>query len=387
MSLPTPPPIEAVFGQFVPGGPKPVVAMLEVTNRCNMSCHLCYSDANQYCGDVSISEIRRRLVQLLDLTGSPIPVQISGGEPTVRDDLPEIVSLARGLGYRNIEIITNGINLCRKPDLLPELKEKGVTAVFLQFDGMTKETYLAIRGQDMTEIRHRALEAVRNEHLCCTLAVALTRGINDGEVGEIVRFGIENIDTVRAVSFQSSTRFTGRFDLSREYEGYSMPALLDLIEMHTGIAADTFRSEHVGHPSCNAMSYVFLVDGRVEPLFKYISAEDMLNFLGEDRREKVIGLYRGKKEFFHRYLSNPEAWKLIAKAAPIFGHNPLNVITSKHSLIFAKSFMERHALDPERIRQCCYAITDTMGVFSLCAFNNLYRFRQPTSRQAGAGRS
>ena len=160
--------------------------MLEVTNRCNMSCHLCYSDANQYCGDVSISEIRRRLVQLLDLTGSPIPVQISGGEPTVRDDLPEIVSLARGLGYRNIEIITNGINLCRKPDLLPELKEKGVTAVFLQFDGMTKETYLAIRGQDMTEIRHRALEAVRNEHLCCTLAVALTRGINDGEVGEIV---------------------------------------------------------------------------------------------------------------------------------------------------------------------------------------------------------
>ena len=122
------------------------------------------------------------------------------------------------------------------------------------------------------------------------------------------------------------------------------------------------------------MSYVFLVDGRVEPLFKYISTEDMLNFLGADKREKVIGLYRGKKEFFHRYLSNPEAWRLIAKAAPIFGHNPLNVITSKHILIFAKSFMERASLDPERLSRCCYAITDTAGVFSLCAFNNLNRF-------------
>ncbi len=378
--MPTSKTVEPRCGQFVPQGPKPVVAMIEVTNRCNMSCHVCYSDANQHSPDVPISEIRRRLVQLLQLTGSPIPVQISGGEPTVRDDLPEIVSLARALGYRNIEIITNGINLCRKPDLLPELKERGLTAVFLQFDGVTKETYLAIRGQDMTEIRHRALEAVRNEHLCCTLAVTLVRGINDKEVGDTVRFGIDNIDTVRAVSFQASTRFTGRFALGSQYAGYSMPALLDLIERQTGIAASTFRSEHVGHPSCNAMSYVFLVNGRLEPLFKYISVEEMLNFLGEDRREKIVGLYRGKKEFFHRYLSNPEAWKLIAKAAPIFGHNPLNVISSKHILIFVKSFMERDAMDPERISRCCYAITDTAGVFSLCAFNNLYRFRQPTSK-------
>ena len=66
--------------------------------------------------------------------------------------------------------------------------------------------------------------------------------------------------------------------------------------------------------------------------------------------------------------------RLLAKAAPIFGANPLNVVRSKHVLIFAKSFMERDALDPERLAQCVYAIADGTGVYSFCAYNNLHRF-------------
>ena len=146
------------------------------------------------------------------------------------------------------------------------------------------------------------------------------------------------------------------------------------------MSVETFRSEHLGHPLCNAMSLVFVVNGKLEPLFKYINRQDMMDFLGSDSREKVLGIFRGKKEFFSMYLSKPSARKLIAKAAPIFGHNPLNVLFSKHILLFAKSFMERDTMDPERIDRCCYGIADTEGVFSFCAFNNLYRF--PTRTQA-----
>lgn len=105
----------------------------------------------------------------------------------------------------------------------------------------------------------------------------------------------------------------------------------------------------------------------------------MLSFFGDDRREKLLALFGGKRRFFSSHLSNPGAWKLIAKAAPIFGYNPLNVLKTKHILLFAKSFMEREALDPERIARCCYGITDTAGVYSFCAFNNLYRFADHTA--------
>jgi len=299
-----------------------MMAMVEVTNRCNMACPICYSDANQSDLDVPIANIDSYLRRLLKLTETPIPIQISGGEPSLRDDLPEIIALAKEIGYRNIELITNGIKISKDLLLLKKLKKQGLTAVYLQFDGLKKETTLMIRGQDMREIRRKAVSAIRETGLCCTLAVVVTRGINECEIGDVVQYGIENIDVVRAISFQSAVRFTGRFGISGDYEGYGMQELLDLIESATGISAETFRSEHIGHPGCNALSPVFIVNGKLEPLFRYISKDDALAFLGEEPRNKILDTFAGKKEFFFRHLLNPAAWRVIAKAAPIFGSNP-----------------------------------------------------------------
>jgi uncharacterized radical SAM superfamily Fe-S cluster-containing enzyme len=314
------------------------------------------------------------MVHLLEVTGQPIPLQISGGEPTMRKDLPEIVTLAKNLGYRHIELITNGIKIAQRPALLLELKKKGLKAIYLQFDGLEKTAHLTIRGQDLTEVRCKAIEAARQAGLCCTLAVTVARGINDHEIGDILRFAIENIDTVRAINFQSATRFPGRFDIDAQHGNYSLPALLQLIEDQTGLPVETFRSEHMGHPLCNALSFVFVVNGKLEPLFKYISGEDVTAFLGRNGRGKIFDLFDGKKEFFRRYMPNPRLWKILSKAAPIFNDNPLNALRSKHILLFAKSFMPPEALDPDRVEGCCYGITDKEGVFSFCVFNNLYRF-------------
>ena len=209
-------------GRFTPGRHKPMMAMIEVTNRCNMTCPICYSDAVKSSEDVPLDKIRVYLERLLKLTETPIPIQISGGEPSLRDDLPEIIALAKQLGYRNIELITNGIRISREPDFLNTLKTKGLTAVYLQFDGLKKETTLKIRGRDMSQIRHKAVATIRNAGLCCTLAVVVTRGINEGDIGDVVRYGAENIDVVRAINFQSAARFTGRFGINDHYEGYGM---------------------------------------------------------------------------------------------------------------------------------------------------------------------
>jgi len=352
-----------------------MMAMVEITNRCNMDCPVCFSDANNPAHDVPYDEVCRRLERLLEVTGAPIPIQISGGEPTLHRQLPAIIAHARRLGYRNVELITNGIRASQRPELLQELAGNGLTAVYLQFDGLRPETYRTIRGQDMTEVRARSIAAARTAGLCVTLAVAVARGVNDDELGDVVRFAVDNIDTVRAINFQSATRFTGRFDVPEQGAGagYPLPGILKLIEQQAGVPASSFRSEHMGHPLCNAMSFVFVVDGRLEPLFEYVTRDDLLSFLGDDSRETVLGLFAGKREFFTRHLCNPDAWRLIAKAAPIF-RKPLDVLRTRHLLLFAKSFMERDALDPARIARCCYGITDAAGVYSFCAFNNLYRF-------------
>lgn len=384
--LPAPPaPDIERFGEFRRGAAPPMMAMVEITNRCNMECPVCFTDANHPAHDVPFPEVRRRLERLLALTATPIPIQISGGEPTTHPELPAIVRLARELGYRNIELITNGIRISRRPALLGELRDCGLTAVYLQFDGLDSATYRTLRGQDMREVRQRSIAAARRAGLCVTLAVAVTRGVNDHELGAIVRFAVDNIDTVRAINFQSATRFRGRFTLAEAHRGYPLPELLALLEAQTGLPAATFRSDHFSHPLCNALSFVFVIDGRLEPLFAHLTPEDIATFLGDDARETILGLFAGKHRFAARYLCTPAAWRLLGKASGLFGHNPLALLRTPHLLLFAKSFMEHDALDPERVRRCCYGITDAAGVYSFCAFNNVHRFPDRTAARGPQG--
>ncbi len=364
------------LGQFVPGGNRPLMAMVEVTNRCNMACPICFSGADHQPSDIPVSKVIIYLRRLLEITQTPIPIQISGGEPTMHHQLPEIIAAASQMGFDHIELITNGVKIAQDHSYLDQLTEKGLKAVYLQFDGLDKNTHLKIRGRDMTTVRQQAIEAIRKAGLCCTLAVVVTRGVNEGEIGNILQFGIHHIDVVRAINFQTATRFSGRFELDDEHRGFKMDELLQLIQMQTGVPADSFLSEHLGHPACNAMSLIFVVNGKLKPLFDYIRKEDIQRFFKGRGRDIILGAFAGKKDFFFRHLKNPAAWKLIAKAAPVFGNNPYNVLRRKHILLFAKSFMEKDALDSKRIDSCCYGITANEGVFSFCAYNNIYRFTE-----------
>src|SRR5690554_6911945 len=109
-----------------------MMAMVEITNRCDMDCPVCFTDANNPAHAVPFAEVRCRLERLLEITRTPIPIQISGGEPTTHPELPAIVALARELGFRNIELITNGLRISRQPGLLEALRARGLTAVYLQ---------------------------------------------------------------------------------------------------------------------------------------------------------------------------------------------------------------------------------------------------------------
>ena len=352
-----------------------MMAMLEITDRCNMSCPVCFADARRKGTDLTLDEITTRLETLLEVAG-PIPLQISGGEPTLHPQLAEIVGLARSCGFRNIELVTNGVVVSADQGCLDNLVDRGLTAVYLQFDGVSRQTYEAIRGQDMSLVRQRSIETIRKTGICCTLAVAVTPGVNDQELGDTVRFGVDNIDTVRAINFQAATRFAGRYDVKTKDQGFSLAELVELIEAQCGMAPGGFVSDLFGHPHCNAMSLVYLVEGSFKPLFSYISPQTRRNFLGREPRQILLDLFKGKEYFCRKYLVSPRTWKFIAEAVDIFGTEQRlkSLLKARHILLFAKSFMNRSALDPERLSHCCYGIATAKGVYSFCAYNNLHRF-------------
>jgi uncharacterized radical SAM superfamily Fe-S cluster-containing enzyme len=184
------------------------LAVVEVTEDCNLSCSYCFASSGPGGAHRSTPEISALLDTVEDAGGRPI--QFSGGEPTVRDDLPELVERARSRGIDHVEVNTNGIRLATEKGYARRLADAGVTAIYLQFDGLTSETYEQIREVDIVAEKHAAINACREADLPVVLVPTVVPEVNDHEMGDIVRFALDNRDVVRSVNFQPVAHF-GRY--------------------------------------------------------------------------------------------------------------------------------------------------------------------------------
>lgn len=209
-------------------------AILEVTQQCNLCCPVCFSAAKKPIAvDPDLSRIAQMLQSLLDC-GGPYPIQLSGGEPTLRDDLPQIVALARKKGYEHVQINTNGLRLARDNDYGQALKDAGTTTVFLQFDGVTDDVYKQIRGTALLSLKLRAIERCSQLKIGVILVPTLIRKLNDHQVGSIIQLAKKWIPTVKGVHFQPMT-YLGRYPRAPANEDRILiPDLLGAIDKQTG---------------------------------------------------------------------------------------------------------------------------------------------------------
>jgi len=184
------------------------LAVVEVTTDCNLSCSYCFASSGPGGTHRPTAEIEALLDTVADAGGRP--VQFSGGEPTVRDDLPDLVERARDRGIDHVEVNTNGIRLATEEGYAAALADAGVTAIYLQFDGLTSETYEQIREVDLVAEKRAAIEACRAAELPVVLVPTVVPDVNDHEMGDIVRFALENRDVIRSVNFQPVAHF-GRY--------------------------------------------------------------------------------------------------------------------------------------------------------------------------------
>lgn len=227
--------------------------LLEVTNQCSLRCPVCFASAEDVPRPVnpSLEDIRRRFQSML-ACGGPFNIQLSGGEPTQREDLDEIIRMGKAMGFPFFQLNTNGIRIGQEPDYLKALADAGLDCVFLQFDGLSEHTSRILRGRPLLKEKLAAIEACRQAGVGVVLVPVIAPGVNDKEVGAILDFALEHLPTVRGVHFQPISYF-GRYGLDQSQERFTLPDLLRAIETQTRgrMKAEDFSPGNAENPYCS----------------------------------------------------------------------------------------------------------------------------------------
>ena len=256
------------------------LAIVEVTDACNLLCPVCLADSkNKPTWEPTLDELRDMLKELLRCEGKPTAIQFSGGEPTVRRDLPEIIAMARDLGFSLIEIDTNGIELAKRPELAKELADAGLGGVYLQFDGFDSNVYLKIRGADLTKIKEKALENCLKAGLTVTLAMTVIKGVNDHYLWDVVRYSISR--KTLGVNFQPFAAL-GRYPPTL-FDPLDRTTVSDIqlqIERQSGgaIKAVDFMPVPCPDPRCSALVYAcYRREGEVKVINRLADMEQLID--------------------------------------------------------------------------------------------------------------
>ncbi|MDR3493254.1 MAG: radical SAM protein [Ancalomicrobiaceae bacterium] len=241
--------------------------LLEVTSRCNIACPLCFASAETHGADATLAEIDGWL-ETLAQGGRNVHVQLSGGEPTMRDDLPEIVARIRAAGFDFVQLNSNGIRIAREPAYLDRLAKAGLDCVFLQFDGVDDGVYERLRGAKLMRLKEQAIANCGAAGIGCVLVPTVVPGVNDADIGAILDFAVAHMPAVRAVHFQPVSWF-GRYpDANAELPRITLPEIIAALIAHEGgtIAWNDFHPGSAENPYCS-FSGRFRVDddGRLQP--------------------------------------------------------------------------------------------------------------------------
>lgn len=379
------------------------LAIIDVTNRCNLRCPVCFANAATagYVYEPTEEEIRGMLENLRK--NDPVPataLQFSGGEPTVRNDLFELIRMAKDLGFRHVEVNTNGLRLAQSVEYCGELKAAGMSTVYLQFDGLTSEVYKFTRGVDLLDVKMKAIENCRKAGVkSIVLVVTLVKGVNDGQLGDIIRFAVQNFDVVRCVNVQPVS-LCGRLpQKERERMRITITDFMRLVEEQTngkirtsdfypvptvvpvskavGALKERRYVEFTAHPHCGMATYLFVENGEIIPITRYGNVdkfiETMKKVYGDASRGSInkaklrlVGALRYVKFSFLR--------KHVLRVLKEGSYEALGELQRKSILLSAMHFMDPYNFDLERVQRCVihYAVPDGR-IIPFCTMNSIHR--------------
>ena len=187
------------------------VLTIDLTNRCDMMCEPCFMDANQvgYVHELTFAEVRQYIDNALTIRPRrQISIQFSGGEPTLSPIFLDAVAYARQVGYFSVQAATNGIRFAQDEAFARRAFDAGLRIAYLQFDGVGEEANAHRKVPNLFAVKLRAIENLYKAGIDVVLVVTVIGGVNDHQVGRIVKFAVENSDKISFVAFQPVS-FTG----------------------------------------------------------------------------------------------------------------------------------------------------------------------------------
>ena len=388
-----------------------MLALIDLTNRCNQRCPTCFANAavTGYLYEPTMEQLREMMIMLRSETPPCPAVQFAGGEPTIRDGFVDIVKMARELGFSHIQVATNGIALAKSEQFCHRLKEAGLHTVYLQFDGVTEEPYKKLRGIPALKTKLKAIESCRRGGIKSVVLVpTLMKGVNDDQMGDIVRFAADNLDVVKGVNAQPIA-FEGRIDESERKKGrITIPDFMKLLEEQTDgeIPKESFypvpfvvpvsyfveawkgvpQLEFTVHPHCGAATYVFVEDGKFIPITEFIDVEGFMEYLlnaaeeiNKSRFVKIKAITR-LASALRKFIDKDKAPKGIESLTLLEGvlgvgnREALAKFHRKTLFIGAMHFQDAFNFDLERVKRCgIHYATPDGRIIPFCSYNAIHR--------------
>ena len=256
----------------------PTLVEIEVTERCNLRCPVCFMGAEE-CQkatppDPELANIEFLYREILKKSGAQTSIQLTGGEPTVSPNLPEIVRMGRSMGFEAIEVNTNGVVIGKDPSYIQSLAEAGISGIYLQFDGLTSEVYQVIRGADLLQRKLQAIENCRQAGVQVVLAMTVIAGINDDQLGRVLEFALQNRDVIAGIAYQPAFG-SGRFEVPMEQRLTMGDVIFKLAEQSKGLIEPyDFWPLGCSHPICSSSTYLVEQQGKIEPLTRRLTRQD-----------------------------------------------------------------------------------------------------------------
>jgi len=385
------------------------LAIIDVTNRCNLRCPICFANAATagYVYEPTKEQVRGMLENLRGI--KPVPataLQYSGGEPTLREDLPELVKMAKELGFHHVEVNSNGIKLAESVDYCRTLIDAGISTFYLSFDGVTPDPYIVARGRNLLQTKIDAIENCRKAGLdSIVLVPTVVKGVNDDQLGDIIKFAAKNFDIIRGVNFQPVS-ITGRVNYEeRKRMRITIPECIKLIEEQTegqiktadfypvpsmvpvsravGALKGKRYLEFTCHEHCGMATFVFVENGKLVPITHHVDVDKFIETMNEVYKEAKEGSKtKAKLKMLQslRYTKFSLLRQLFGAVLKEGTYKSLGKLMRGMMMIGMMHFQDLYNFDLERVERCCihYAVPDGR-LIPFCTMNTLYR--QPVEKK------
>ncbi len=280
---------------------RPTLVEIEVTHQCNLRCPVCFMEAEsartQAKPDPDMKQLEGMFRRIIKDNGSQTSIQLTGGEPTTRKNLAEIVRLGREVGFDAIEVNTNGVVIGKDPAFIQELAHAGISGIYLQFDGLDSEVYKKVRGADLLNLKLQAIENCRRAGIQVVLAMTVIAGVNDNQLGAVLNYALQNRDVIAGIAYQPAFG-SGRFEVSVERRLSMGDVIFMLAKQSNGIFKPyDFWPLGCSHPLCSSAAYLVEENGELEPFNRRITPREYMEAFDYDSPQGSVFLDIALRKF------------------------------------------------------------------------------------------